>query len=133
VVQHAEAGTALRLYVRKSTGMAKCLRADGHFLAFVEGPYPNDSIRDPLRRDCLLPIGNGIGITGLLPFASNHRNAKLAWSIKESARCLINDLKGALSCIADKQVKIGTRLDINQLLEDEIKAVYLAAIDDSNH
>jgi NAD(P)H-flavin reductase len=110
------------LYVGKSTGTTKSLHAKENLLTFLEGPYPNNPTREVPRCDRLLLIGGGIGITGLLPFASNHWNVKLAWSVKELARCLVDDLDGALGVIADKDIRIGNRVDVGQLLAEEMKA-----------
>jgi hypothetical protein len=121
-VQHRYPSAGLTLYVRKSTGTTKSLRASDSLLTLVEGPYPNTSTRDIIRCDRLLLIGGGIGITALLPFANNHWNVKLAWSVKESARCLVDDLKAPLSVIADNDLRIGRRLDVKQLLAEEIKS-----------
>ena len=112
----------LTLYVRKSTGMTKFLRADDNLLTLLEGPYPNNPTREILRCDRLLLISGGIGITGILPFVVNHWNVKLAWSVKESARCLVDNLDGVLSGVADKDIRIGSRLDVTQLLNDEMEA-----------
>ncbi len=112
----------LTLYVKKSEGMTRSLRANDGLLTLVEGPYPNNTTRELLRCDRLLLIGGGIGITSLLPFASSHWNVKLAWSVKESARCLAEDLDGALSTVADKDVRIGSRLDVEHLLAEEVTA-----------
>jgi len=69
-VQH-RSGAGLTLYVRKSTGMTKYLRANDSLLTFLEGPYPNNSTSAVLRSDRVLLICGGIGITGLLLFANN--------------------------------------------------------------
>lgn len=122
VLQHARPGIGLTLYVRKSTGATKRLTAHDDLLTLVEGPYRNNLTREVLRCDRLLLISGGIGITGLLPFVNNHWNVKLAWSVKESARCLVEDLDGALGPVADKEVRIGSRLDVRQLLEEGINA-----------
>ncbi|KAJ5652253.1 hypothetical protein N7507_009679 [Penicillium longicatenatum] len=110
------------LYVRKSTGTTKALCPQSSLLTFIEGPYPNNSTREVLRCDRLLLIGGGIGITGILPFATNHWNVKLAWSVKESARCLVDDLKGALDLVKEKDVRIGSRFDLEKLLNEEMEA-----------
>lgn len=112
----------LTLYVKKSTGMTRCLHTTENLLTFVEGPYPNSATREVLRCDRILLISGGIGITALLPFVNNHRNVKLAWSIKESARVLVDDLDGVLSMIADKDIRIGSRLDVEALLAEEVRA-----------
>lgn len=122
VVQHTRADIGLTLYVQKSTGATKHLAAHDNLLTLIEGPYPNNPTVQVLRCDRLLLISGGIGITGVLPFVNNHWNVKLAWSVKESARCLVEDLDGALSAVADKEVRIGDRLDVRQLLVGEIKA-----------
>lgn len=119
---HARPGSGLTLYVRKSTGATKLLGANDSLLTLVEGPYPSNSTREVLRSDRLLLICGGIGITGILPFINNHWNVKLAWSAKESARCLVKDLEDALSAFAEKEVRVGKRLDISRLLDGEINA-----------
>ncbi|OCL07257.1 hypothetical protein AOQ84DRAFT_377858 [Glonium stellatum] len=122
VVQNSRPTVGLTLYVRKSTGMTKYLRAHNNLLAFLEGPYPNNPTKEVLSCDRLLLIGGGIGITSLLSFVNNHWNVKMAWSVKESARCLVNDLDGVLSEVVDKDVRIGKRLDVEQLLAEEMEA-----------
>jgi hypothetical protein len=113
----------ISLYIKKSTGMTSSLRATDNLLTLLEGPYPNNSTKSILRCDRLLLIGGGIGITALLPFAaSNYRNVKLAWSVKESGKCLVNELDGVLGTIADKEIRIGSRLNVAQLLADEAEA-----------
>lgn len=114
----------LTLYVKKSTGITKSLRAASNLLTLLEGPYPNNSTREVLRCDRLLLVSEGIGITGLVPFINSHWNVKLAWSVKESVKCLVDDLDGALSGLAlsDKDVRIGNRLDVGQLLAEEMEA-----------
>ncbi|KAK6336195.1 hypothetical protein TWF696_001758 [Orbilia brochopaga] len=116
------ATVGLTIYVKKSTGATKLLGANDSLLTFIEGPYPNNSTTEVLRCDRLLLISGGIGVTGLLPFVNNHWNVKLAWSVKESARCLVDDLQPALDSIRDKDVRIGRRLDIRQLIDDEADA-----------
>ena len=122
VVQNARSDISLTLYVRKSTGTTKNLAAIENLLTFVEGPYPSNSTSQVLQCNRLLLIGGGIGITGILPFVNNHWNVKLAWSVKESARCLAEDLQGALSAVADKEISVGTRLNVKQLLQQEVEA-----------
>ena len=113
----------LTLYIRKSSGATKNLAAGDNLLTLVEGPYPSSgSTRDILRCDRLVLIGGGVGITGLVPFFTSHRNVKLAWSLKESARCLLEDLHVPLGTVADKDVRIGTRVDVRSILRREVEA-----------
>jgi hypothetical protein len=121
-VYHPDIG--LTLYVKRSTGMTKSLRPNDSLPLLLEGPYSSNSSRDILRCDRVLLIAGGIGITGVLPFIKNHWNVKLAWSVKESAKCLVDDLDGVMGQLAssDKDVRVGSRLDIKQLLAEEIAA-----------
>jgi hypothetical protein len=122
-VQRHHPAVGISLYVRKSMGMTRSLRETESLLTLLEGPYPNNSTKGILRCDRLLLIGGGIGITALIPFAvSNYRNVKLAWSVKESGRCLVNELDSVLDTIVDKEIRIGSRLDVAQLLADEVDA-----------
>jgi hypothetical protein len=102
--------------------MTKHLHADANLLTLLEGPYPNNPTKAVLRCDRLLLISSGIGITGVLPFIITHMNVKLAWSVKESAKCLVDGLDGAITSIVDKDIRIGNRLDVTQLLGEEIAA-----------
>ena len=112
----------LTLFVKKTTGMlksSKYLEANNSLLTLLEGPYPTNSTKEVLRCDRLLLIGGGIGITGLIPWVANHWNVKLAWSVKETGTCLVNAMEGVLSGVADKEVKIGSRLYVSELLAEE--------------
>ena len=42
-----------------------------------------------------------------------------AWSLKESAQCLYDDLEPALASIFDRDIRIGRRLDYEKLVSDE--------------
>ena len=110
----------LTLIIRQSGGMTKSLQAYDSLLTLLDGPYPNNPTKEVLRCDRLLLIGGGIGITGLLPWVLNHRNVKLCWSVKERARCLVEAVDGVLSGIAEKNVAIGHRLDVSDLLASEV-------------
>lgn len=121
-VQASHLSAGLTLYIRRSAGATRLLRASDNVLVFIEGPYPNTSIAEILKCDRLLLISGGIGITALLPFTNSHWNVKLAWSVKESARCLVDDLAAPLNAISHKDVRIGRRLDVRQLLAEEMEA-----------
>ena len=113
----------LTLYVKKSKGTTKSLSAHDSLLTFLEGLYPNNPTKEVLRCDRILLISGGIGSTAVLPFVCNHSNVKLVWSVKESTRCLVDDLDGVLGKFAssDKDVRLGNRLDIGQLLAEEME------------
>ncbi|MCJ1456008.1 hypothetical protein MMC28_006365 [Mycoblastus sanguinarius] len=109
----------LTLFIRKSRGITKHLQADGGLLTLFDGPYCNNPSKEVLRCDRLLLIGGGIGITGLLPWVANHWNVRLCWSVKETAKCLVEAMDGVLSGIAEKDVKVGQRLSVSELLAKE--------------
>ncbi|KAL9127263.1 MAG: hypothetical protein Q9217_003822 [Psora testacea] len=110
----------LTLFIRKSTGMTKSLKAHDSLLTLLDGPYPNNPTKSVLRCDRLLLIGGGIGITGLLPWVNSHSNAKLCWSVKATAECLVQAMEGVLSRVSEKDVRVGRRLDIRALLSQEV-------------
>ena len=105
-------------------GATKNLAAVDNLLTLVEGPYPSNSTRQVLQCNRLLLIGGGIDITGILPFINNHWNVKLAWSVKKSARCLVEDLQGAgaLSAVTDKEIRVRNKLNVEQLQQEEVEA-----------
>jgi hypothetical protein len=110
-------GTGITLYIKKSMGITKHLRSHGGLVTLLEGPYSNNTKRDVLRCDRVLLIAGGIGITGVLPWAYNHWNTKLVWSVAESARCLVDGVD--LSGVATKEVRIGRRFNARDLIAEE--------------
>ncbi|CAI6255853.1 unnamed protein product [Periconia digitata] len=114
--------SGLTLFVRKSTGTTGLLKPHDKFLALLEGPYRNNSNRATFQSDRLLLIGGGMGITGLLPFASCRENAKLFYSVKAEDSCLAESLEPALSEIDEKDIRVGQRLNLGLLLQEETEA-----------
>lgn len=112
----------LTLLIKKSTGMTRYLQAHSDLPVLLDGPYPNNPTKEVLRCDRLLLIGGGIGITSLLPWAANHWNVKLSWGLKATAKCLVEAVDGILSGIAEKDVRIGQRLNIRELLDQEVES-----------
>ena len=114
--------TGLTLFIKKSrTGMTNSLQAQDSLLTLLEGPYPNNPTKEILRCDRLLIIGGGIGITGLLPWVACHSNVKLCWSVKETAMCLVEAVDGILNRIAEKDVRVGKRHNVGELLAEELE------------
>ena len=112
----------LTFFVKKGAGFTKKLQAHANLLTLVEGPYPNNSTAQVLRCDRLLLIAGGIGITAIVPFMANHWNVKLSWSVRDKAECLVNELAGGLDSVEEKDVRVGSRLDIPSLLAREAAA-----------
>jgi ferredoxin-NADP reductase len=102
--------------------MSKSLEAHDMLLILLDGPYPNNPTESVLRCDRLLLIGGGIGITGLLPWANSHSNAKLCWSVKETVECLVQAMDEVLGGISEKDVRVGQRLDVRALLSQEVQS-----------
>ncbi|KAM7195013.1 ferric reductase transmembrane component 4 [Rhypophila sp. PSN 637] len=115
-----DTGSGITLLVKKSKGVTSHLKACDGLLTLLDGPYPNKSTTKILNCERLLLIGGRIGITGVLPWIAHHSNVKLAWSMKESARCLVEQVEPALEMVAEKDVRVARRLDLEQLLADEV-------------
>jgi len=88
-------------------------------LTLLDGPYSNQPREAVLICDRLLLIGGGIGITGLIGFFSSHVNVKLAWSMKALDKAVVDEFEDVLQGIADKDIRIGERLDLEGLLRYE--------------
>ncbi|KAF2738383.1 ferric reductase-like transmembrane component [Polyplosphaeria fusca] len=112
----------ITLLIKKSTGMARYLQAHDNLLTLLDGPYPNNAVTHVLRTDRLLLIGGGIGITGVLAWAFHHPNVKLAWSVRDSARPLVDELGSALNNVTEKEITIGQRLNFTDLFSEEVNA-----------
>lgn len=121
-VPQARRTVGVTIFVKRSTGTTKALQEHNNLLTFLEGPYPNNATTQVLKSDRLLLIGGGIGITALVPFIASHWNVKLCWSVKESARCLVNELGEVMDDLTEKDIRIGGRLDIDALLATEVAA-----------
>jgi predicted ferric reductase len=111
--------SGLTLFVRKSAGITRVLKAGEELLTLLEGPYPSNPTKEVLQSDRLLLIGGGIGITGLLPFISCHPNVKLFLSVKVVDQPLVDNMSTVLDVVREKEISVGQRLDINELLQEE--------------
>jgi predicted ferric reductase len=105
-------------YIRKSTGGTKYLKSCHKLVTLLDGPYFNNPTHAVLKCDRLVLVAGGIGITGLLPFLACHANVKLYWSVRKECESLVKDLDPILAG-AVKEVRIGRRLEVKTLLEDE--------------
>lgn len=114
----------ITVYVRKSTGITKHLNTRSGFITLLDGPYLNNPTGEVLGSDRLILIGGGIGITGLIGYAHAHVNVRIAWSMKQTDAAVATDLDTVLSSVAEKEIRIGERLDIETLLKEEAAAGY---------
>ncbi|KAF2434293.1 hypothetical protein EJ08DRAFT_668513 [Tothia fuscella] len=129
-IQEAPLGNGLTttagvtLYVRKSSGLTRHLQKHESLLTLLDGPYRNNRPEAVLSCDRLVLIGGGIGITGLLAFFQAHVNVKLAWSVKATDQAIVTDLSNVLDVVADKEIRVGERLDVGALLGREAASGY---------
>lgn len=114
--------TGVTLIIRKNTGLTRYLKSHNRLLTMLEGPYAHNPSSNILKCDHILLIGGGIGITSLLPWIRAHPNVKLAWSVKSTAQALVQEVQTVLEDVADKEVVIGQRLDLDRLLRAEADA-----------
>lgn len=110
----------ITLFVRKSKGTTRSLSAQDNLLVLLDGPYHNNHHKSTLRCDRLLLIGGGIGISGLLPWLNVHPNVKLCWTVKALSGCLAESMEKILQNVAEKDIGIGRRLNIPELLRNEV-------------
>jgi hypothetical protein len=115
------------LIIKKNQGLTRLLQRHGELMTLLEGPYPQHPRASMLQTDRLVLIGGGIGITGLLAWAhAGHRNVKLAWSVKASAEALVREIEtmALRDAVAEKEVVVGNRLDLDAMLHREACAGY---------
>jgi predicted ferric reductase len=120
-VVEGDSTAGVTLLIRKSTGMTKFLAEQDNVLTFLDGPYSNNPTDLVLKCDRLVVIGGGIGISGIPPWLNAHPNAKLYWSVRKSAECLVEAVGHVLDGVAEKDVRVGQRLDIRGLIDREIE------------
>ncbi|TLD15415.1 uncharacterized protein PgNI_02363 [Pyricularia grisea] len=117
------AGTGgISIYVKRHAGITSLLHRRVGIPVLLDGPYRGNPSRDVLKCDRVLLVGGGIGITGLLAWTRAHVNVKLAWSLRETDRPLLQDLEFALSGVADNMISVGQRLDVEALLAHEVES-----------
>lgn len=112
-------GSGITLLIKKEKGITQHLKADDRLFTLLDGPYSNIThTSEILRCDRLLVIAGGIGITGVLPWAYHHWNVKLAWSVSETARTLVDNIN-LDGVVGAKEVRIGRRFDVGELISEE--------------
>lgn len=108
----------ISLFVRRSTGMTRALKAHASLTTLLDGPYPNNKPAPVLKTDRLILLAGGIGITGILPFIAHHHNVKLHWSVKANAQGLVDTLDEVLGSVREKDIGVG-RFDLEAILARE--------------
>ncbi|KAJ3023868.1 hypothetical protein HKX48_000054 [Thoreauomyces humboldtii] len=117
--------TGITMIIKRSQGLTKHLASNRRLLTLLEGPYKQNSSSHVLMCDRVVLVGGGIGIMGLAGWiGAHHHNVKLAWSVRQRHRALVDELAPALKGLADKEVRVGERLDVESLLRGEAEAGY---------
>jgi predicted ferric reductase len=116
--------TGVTLIIKKSAGLTRLLRSNSQLMTLLDGPYPQNQCSDILQCDHILLIGGGIGIMGLIAWTRAHPNIKLSWSVKSTAQALVDEMDVVLRDVTDKEIAIGQRLDIAELLRVEADSGY---------
>jgi predicted ferric reductase len=114
--------SGVTLIIKKSGGLTRLLKKDARMVTLLDGPYPQSPRTNIQECDHVLLIGGGIGITGLLPWIHSHPNIKLAWSVKSSHEALVRELDVELKNVAEKDIVVGERLSVEDLLRTEMLA-----------
>ncbi|KAK3997865.1 Ferric/cupric reductase transmembrane component 1 [Cladorrhinum sp. PSN332] len=113
----------ITLIIRRACDLTRALpSSSAALLTLLDGPYTNNKTQSILRCDRLLLIAGGIGITSILPWLdTGHPNIKIAWGVKDSARCLVTELAPVLGRVGEgnKEIRVGRRLDVEGLLREE--------------
>ena len=122
--------TGISFIIRKSLGLTQLLKTHTSLPALLDGPYPNNPTSALQRCDRVLLVAGGIGITGVLPWARFHPNARLCWSVRASAAGLAEALGPALEALPlpllagerEREVRVGRRFEVRGLVEEEVAA-----------
>jgi predicted ferric reductase len=103
-------------FVRRQKGMTSLLASRKRLPILIESSY--GSLSDLAHHPNLIAIAGGVGVVTVLPVLRSHAGrSKLYWSMRNAT--LLDPLREDLAMF-DKEVCIGKRLDIADILEREI-------------
>lgn len=106
-------------YVCKFKGLIKLFVNYNFFFIFLDGLYLDNLIDGVFKLDRFLLIVGGVGIMGVLLYIVRYINVKICWSVKVLVEGLVWDLEGLLFRVVEKDVRVGSRLDVVVLLVEE--------------
>ncbi|KAJ3052150.1 hypothetical protein HK097_006822 [Rhizophlyctis rosea] len=124
VVADSATTTGVTLIIKKSSGLTHFLKSSSQLTTLLDGPYKQNPAAGILDSDRVLLIGGGIGIMGLLAWTRAHHNVKLAWGVRANATALVQEIDGAIASVREKQVLVGERLNLEELVKNEVKSGY---------
>jgi hypothetical protein len=108
--------TGVTFFVRRQAGMTSLLSSRKRLPVLIESSY--GSLSDVAYYPNLIAIAGGVGIVTVLPLLRGHLGrSKLFWSMRNAS--LLEPLRDDIA-MYDKEVRIGRRLDIAEILEREI-------------
>jgi len=110
----------ISLFVRRGSCTTNISSSHENLLTLVEGPYKNTSSEEVLQCDRLLLFAGGIGITALVPHMAAHSNFRLCWSLKDEAKCLIDEFQTVSDKINEKQIRVGERHELLHTISQEV-------------
>lgn len=108
----------LTFVVRRQKGMTAMLMARKRVPVLIEGSYGHHSATSSLAPNVVC-IAGGVGITAVLPYMRACVGvARLYWGVRNVS---IVDTVADLTAGLDKQVLVGTRVDVTAVLTEEIR------------
>jgi predicted ferric reductase len=108
--------SGVTFFVRRQKGLTALLSSRKRLPVLIESSY--GSLSDLAHYPNLIAIAGGVGIVTCLPVMRSHPGrSKLYWSMRNQS--LLDALRDDVSMF-DKEVRIGKRLDIADILEREI-------------
>lgn len=122
------ATSGITFYVKKGKGATCRLIEHSELPVLLDGPYPGHRPRAVLRTDRVVLIAGGIGITAVLPYIAAHPNTKIYWSVKSNGGALVQDIAPALEKATEKEVKIGERFSIDDVIESETAGDWVVGV-----
>lgn len=115
VSKHAPKVVGLTFLVRTRAGLTAAIRARAFLPVLVESPYGSHPDLSPYS--LLIGIAGGVGITAIAPILHSHAGrAKLLWGVRTPG--IVEEMRDQLSGV-DKEVFIGKRMDVLEVLERE--------------
>jgi NAD(P)H-flavin reductase len=114
---HQPAKLGLTFLLRRQGGLTQKLVSRARLPVFVESSY--GAHVDTSHTPHLVCIVGGIGITAVLPYLRSHPgSSKLYWGVRSAG--IVHAVDEELLKNMDKEVFVGSRMNIREVLKDEI-------------
>jgi hypothetical protein len=114
---HHNVQVGMTFLIKVNTGITVLLKNRTSIPVLVEAPYAGPA--DLSEYSNMVVIAGGVGITAVLPLVRAHAGrSKLYWGAR--TQTLIDEMSSSLSGV-DKELFVGKRMDISQVLDNELK------------